>query len=168
MARQFDEQVCVVTGGTQGIGWALVEAFAAGGAQVFACGRSAENLARAAAHCAARPWGAQIALAQVDVTDETALVAWLEDIVAQTGRLDVLVHNAAYVQWEDVVDMSIAQAQLTMRVAYDALVVAVTTVLPRMLAAGSGRIVVMGSIAGEIFVGGQSAAYAGAKAALHA
>lgn len=168
MAGRFAGQVCVVTGGTQGIGWALVAAFAAAGAQVFACGRSLENLARGEAARTALPWAERIVLAQVDVTDEAALVAWLGGIAAQTGRLDILVHNAAYVQWDDVAAMRVDQAQLTMRVAYDALVVAVTTALPGMLAAGHGRIVVIGSIAGAIFVGGQSAAYAAAKAALHA
>ena len=168
MSGQFEGQVCAVLGGTQGIGWALAQAFAEAGARVFACGRSQENLARAEAERPSLPWGERIALARVDVTDDAALNAWLGGITAETGRLDILVHNAAYVQWVDVVDMSVAQARLTMGVAYDALVAAVAAVLPGMLAAGRGRIVVMGSIAGEIFVGGPSAAYSAAKAGIHA
>jgi len=41
-------KVCLVTGGAQGIGWAIAQALADHGAQVYICDISKENLARAA------------------------------------------------------------------------------------------------------------------------
>ena len=161
-------QTAVITGGTQGIGWALTQALAAHGAQVYACGYSAGSLERAEAERANLPWGGQIALTRCDVTDRAQYVGWLEEVYGANGRLDLLIHNAAYVQWDDVLDMSIEQAQHTMRVGYDGLVTGVRTALPWMLAAGQGHIVAVGSITARILVRGSSAAYTATKAAIDA
>ena len=42
--KRFEAQVCVVTGGTQGIGWVMTQALAANGATVYACGFSQDSL----------------------------------------------------------------------------------------------------------------------------
>jgi NADP-dependent 3-hydroxy acid dehydrogenase YdfG len=138
------------------------------GAQVYACGRSAESVARAAAAASGLATGERIDVAQVDVTDRPVFEAWIERARQETGRIDILINNAAYVQWADVEEMTVEEAQWTMRVAFDALVIGTRAVLPPMRAAGRGQIVNMGSIAGRIFVGGSSAAYAAAKAAIDA
>ncbi len=161
-------QTAVVTGGTQGIGWAITQALADAGAHVYACGYSTESLARAQAERETLPWCDQITLARCDVTDRLAYEGWLNRIYADNGRLDLLIHNAAYVQWDDVLDMSVEQALHTMRVGYDGLVVGVHTVLPWMLAAGQGHIVNVGSITARILVRGSSAAYTATKAAIDA
>lgn len=168
MNQPFQNQVAVVTGGTQGIGWALVQALAAQGATVYGCGFSAGSLAQAEASRAALPTADRIHLAQRDVTDQAAITDWIEQIVAENGRLDLLINNAAFVRWQDVLAMSVADAQRTMRVAYDGMVFATRAALPPMLAANRGHIVNVGSVAGLAFVGGASAAYAAAKAALDA
>ncbi len=161
-------QTAVITGGTQGIGWALTQALAAHGAQVYACGYSATNLERAEAECATLPWRDQIHLTRCDVTDRAQYTGWLEEAYGANGRLDILVHNAAYVQWDDVLDMNIEQALHTMRVGYDGMVIGVHTALPWMLAAGQGQIVTIGSITARILVRGSSAAYTATKAAIDA
>ncbi|MCP5098135.1 MAG: SDR family NAD(P)-dependent oxidoreductase, partial [Chloroflexi bacterium] len=89
-------------------------------------------------------------------------------IYEANGRFDILIHNAAYVQWADVSAMSIKQAQRSMQVGYDGMVVGIKTVLPWMQTAGQGHIVNIGSVAGSAFVGGASAAYAATKAAIDA
>ncbi len=164
----FTQRVCLVTGGTQGIGWAIAQAFAAHGGTVYACGRSLENLQRAQQEQANLPWGHRLHLAQCDVTDHALLSAWMDDIYGAEGRLDVVVNNAAFVRWANLRDMSLDDALLTMRVGYDAMVHTTYKALPLMEANGWGQIVNMGSIAGRIFVGGSSAAYAAAKAAIDA
>ncbi|MCB8968501.1 MAG: SDR family oxidoreductase [Ardenticatenaceae bacterium] len=160
--------VCVVTGGTQGIGWALVQALADHGGIVYGCGRSQHSLDRAHQELAALPWADRVHLAQCDVTNRAQLEAWLDAIIAEHGHIDVLINNAAFVRWVDVEAMSVAEAELTMRVGYDGMVYAIKKVLPLMRTQGSGHIVNMGSIAGRIFVGGASAAYAAVKAAIDA
>ncbi len=165
---QFEEQVCVVTGGTQGIGWAMTQALAAEGAAVYACGFSQASLDKAEAERATLPTAGQIHLSRCDVTDRAAFEAWLGEIWAGNGRIDLLIHNAAYVRWADVTEMSVQEAQRTMRVGYDGMVIGSKFVLPKMQAAGRGHIVNIGSVAGRAFVGGASAAYAATKAAIDA
>lgn len=71
-------------------------------------------------------------------------------------------------QWDDVLNMSIDQAQHTMRVGYDGMVTGIRTALPWMMAAGQGHIVTVGSITARILVRGSSAAYTATKAAIDA
>ena len=160
--------VCLVTGGAAGIGWALTHALATAGAHVHLCDNSQDNLDRACADLAGSTLAASVTFTHLDVTDRHALEEWIKAAYAQHRRIDVLIHNAAYVRFTDVEEMNVEQAQLSMRTGYDALVYAVKTVLPLMRATGSGHIVTMGSSAGRIFVKGPSAAYAATKAAIEA
>jgi NAD(P)-dependent dehydrogenase (short-subunit alcohol dehydrogenase family) len=168
MGSKFQNQVCVVTGGTQGIGWAMTQALAAEGATVYACGFSQSSLDSAEAERVALPTANQIQLSRCDVTDRAAYEAWLGDVWGKNGRIDLLIHNAAYVRWADVLEMSVEEAQQTMRVGYDGMVIGTKFVLPKMQAAGRGHLVNIGSVAGRAFVGGASAAYAATKAAIDA
>ncbi len=168
MKQFLNGRACFVTGGTQGIGWAIAQALAERGGQVFVCGRSTGNLERAEAARQHLPWPDRLHLAQCDVTVRADLENWIGAGVAATGRADVLVNNAAYVRWENVATMTVAEAEQTMRVAYNGMVFGVKTVLPLMQTQEGGHIVNIGSIAGRIFVGGASAAYAAAKAAIDA
>ncbi|WP_420640709.1 SDR family NAD(P)-dependent oxidoreductase [Candidatus Leptofilum sp.] len=168
MGLRFEDQVCVVTGGTQGIGWAMTWALAAQGAIVYACGFSQGSLDKAEAERATLPAASQIHLSRCDVTDQAVYEAWLEEIWVENGRIDLLINNAAFVRWADVLDMTVEEAQRTMRVGYDGMIIGTKFVLPKMQAAGRGHIVNIGSVAGRAFVGGASAAYAATKAAIDA
>ncbi|MCP5095087.1 MAG: SDR family NAD(P)-dependent oxidoreductase, partial [Chloroflexi bacterium] len=125
MALSFDNQIVAITGGTQGIGWAMAQAFADHGATVYACGYSQESLDNAVSEWKSLPFSEQIHLTQCDVTDRVAFEAWLRGIYEANGRFDILIHNAAYVQWADVSAMSIKQAQRSMQVGYDGMVVGI-------------------------------------------
>lgn len=168
MDKFLQGHVGLVTGGAQGIGWAITQALADAGAQVYACTYSESSLARAAQELAGLPWAERIHLAQCDVAERALLEEWIEAIYKQTGRIDVLVNNANYVAWGHVVELSVQEAERTMRVGYDGMVYAVKAVLPLMLAARRGHIVNMGSAAGRVFAGGAPAAYAAVKAAINA
>ncbi|MDH6128329.1 SDR family NAD(P)-dependent oxidoreductase [Kitasatospora sp. GP82] len=161
-------RVCLITGGAAGIGWALTRALAVAGAHVHVCDNSKPNLDRAATDLAGGDAPASVTFSEVDVCDRTALEEWITTACSERGRIDVLIHNAAYVNWTDVEEMTVEQAQLSMRTGYDALVCSVKTVLPWMRSGGGGQIVAMGSAAGRIFVKGPSASYAAVKAAIEA
>jgi NAD(P)-dependent dehydrogenase (short-subunit alcohol dehydrogenase family) len=161
-------QTCLVTGGAQGVGWALCQALADHGATVFACDSSDENLSAASAQLSTQPWASAVHLAQRDVTDRAAFEGWIKDAHAQTGRVDVLINNAAFICWKEVAVMSVEDAERTMRVGYDGMVYGTKAVLPLMQAAGRGHIVNMGSSAGRILTSPVSAAYAATKAAIDA
>lgn len=162
----FAQQVCLVTGGAQGIGWATGQALADHGAQVYICDVADEQLAQAAQALPKLPWGKRITLTHCDVSQRAEVEAWIADIYRQTGRIDVLVNNAAFVSWKDIADTTVEEAAKTMAVGYNGMVYTTKAVLPCMLAAGRGHIVNMGSIAGRVYVGGPSADYSAVKAAL--
>jgi NAD(P)-dependent dehydrogenase (short-subunit alcohol dehydrogenase family) len=168
MKKRLPGRVCVVTGGTQGIGWAIVNALAQEGAQVYACGLSAQSVARADRERNRLPWADAIRLAQCDVSARTVYEGWLDSVVAQAGRVSVLVHNAAFTRWTDVMEMPVEEALTSMHVAYNGMVFGIKRLVPHMLATGGGSIVNIGSITGSIYVGGASAAYSAAKAAVEA
>jgi NAD(P)-dependent dehydrogenase (short-subunit alcohol dehydrogenase family) len=159
-------QVCLVTGGAQGIGWAIAQALADHGAQVHVCDISEESMARAKEELATRPWAERITLSRCDVTQRAEVEEWIKQVHWQTGRIDVLVNNAAFVKWDDVTEMTVEQTIRTMEVGYNGMVYTTKAVLPLMQAAGHGHIVNIGSSAGRIFVAGPSAAYAATKAAI--
>ena len=77
--KRFEEQVCVVTGGTQGIGWAMTQALAAEGATVYACGFSQGSLDKAEAARVTLPTANQIHLSRCDVTDRAVPTAAVSD-----------------------------------------------------------------------------------------
>ena len=166
MKKWLQGKVCLVTGGTQGIGLALVQALAEEGAVVYGCGRSASNLLLAQETIRPLPYAGQIFLSQCDITDRPALGKWIMAVYRERGRIDILINNAAYTRWEDLDNMALAEIDLTMQTAFGATAAAIKTVLPLMHQAQSGHIVNIGSTTGNIFVGGASAAYAAAKAAI--
>jgi NADP-dependent 3-hydroxy acid dehydrogenase YdfG len=166
--RFFEGKICVVTGGANGIGYAIVRALADRGAVVHVCDKSEEHLSRVAGELGASPHGSRVTLHHGDVTDRAGMTQWVEGIVAEHGAVDILVNNASYIRWETVDKMTVEDAELSMATNYNALLYTTNSVLPTMRARQQGCIVTIGSSAGKVFTGGQSAAYAAAKAAVDA
>ena len=83
----------VVTGGTRGIGRAIVETLAAEGAQVAFCARKADEVATATADMTGR--GLQVAGQAVDVGDGAGLAAWVGSAAQAMGGLDIVVANVS-------------------------------------------------------------------------
>lgn len=83
----------VVTGGTRGIGRAIVEQLAAEGADVAFCARDARQVADTAAALAAH--GTKIVGAALDVGDGAAYGAWLENSAKALGGVDIFVPNVS-------------------------------------------------------------------------
>ena len=92
MDLQLSGSRVLVTGGTRGIGRAIVEAFLDEGATVGFCARDPEEVA--ASEEALRPRGT-VAGATLDVADGEALAAWVERSAAAFGGLDVVVANVS-------------------------------------------------------------------------
>jgi NAD(P)-dependent dehydrogenase (short-subunit alcohol dehydrogenase family) len=82
--------VALVTGANQGIGLEIAKALAAHGYTVFVGSRSLAN-----GHTAAATLGPDAHAIQLDVTDPASIAAAAQRIRTETGRLDLLVNNAA-------------------------------------------------------------------------
>jgi NAD(P)-dependent dehydrogenase (short-subunit alcohol dehydrogenase family) len=91
--RVLDGQTAIVTGGGTGIGLAIARALGRMGAQVVLASRDESHLAEGAA--ALEPDGISAHTVQVDVRDPAAVDRMVADVIAKTGRIDILINNAA-------------------------------------------------------------------------
>jgi NAD(P)-dependent dehydrogenase (short-subunit alcohol dehydrogenase family) len=89
----------LVTGGTRGIGRAVVETLLDEGAQVAFCARSADAVAATQAELEAD--GATVLGSVVDVSDGPALAAWVSGSAATLGGIDILVANVSAMSTAD-------------------------------------------------------------------
>jgi 3-oxoacyl-[acyl-carrier protein] reductase len=134
-------QRMLVTGGSRGIGRAIVAAALAEGAAVATCARDEAVLAATAEQLRGGAPGATLIADPVDVTDGPAFEAWIESAIDRLGGLDVLVLNASIqpvgdddATWELTVAADLLQVARAVRVARSALA-----------ASGSGSVVLTSS-----------------------
>ncbi|MGA3088465.1 MAG: SDR family NAD(P)-dependent oxidoreductase [Terriglobales bacterium] len=163
MNARFSNQVVLVTGGTGGLGRAVTEAFLAEGAQVIVTYRGQEafdDLKRDAGSGVSSLQGSR-----VDVTDEAAVYAFVQTIVAERGRVDVVVNTVgAYAGgvklWEMDPKTFDRMLALNLRSGYAIL----RAVVPNMIKQKRGAIVNVAAKAAFDHAAG-AAAYAASKAA---
>lgn len=93
---KLKDQVALVTGGSRGIGRAIVLAFAAEGAKVAFVYRGSQEAAAALVQAA--PSSGSILALQADVTDAAAAQACVERIEKEWGKIDILVNNAGIIK----------------------------------------------------------------------
>ena len=127
-------KVVIVTGGTSGIGRATVKLLREEGCEVY-------EFSRRAAEGDANHYS-------VDVTDERAVRAAVEDVISKRGRVDVLINNAGFGISGAMEFTDPADAHRLMEVNLFGMDNAIRAVLPHMRRAGSGRIVNISSVAG--------------------
>jgi len=158
MNRLLDGKVAVVTGGSRGIGRAVVERLSREGARVFFTYHQHEEQAAEVAACGARPM-------RCPQSDAPAIEATVQQITEETGRLDILVNNAGITRdqflmmtpesdWNEVLDVNLNGAFRWCK-----------AVTRPMLLARQGVIIQVASISGLVGVAGQTN-YAASKGAL--
>jgi NAD(P)-dependent dehydrogenase (short-subunit alcohol dehydrogenase family) len=150
--------VCIVTGVGPGTGLAVSRRFAAGGFEVAMMARSAgalEGFAREVPGTHAVP---------ADVTDDASIAAAVDRVRRELGAPSVLVHNAGNAVFGSLLDVDPVRFEAAWRVNAYGLFAMARAVVPDMLAAGAGTIVVTGATA-SLRGGAGFAAFASAKAA---
>ncbi|MDY6905513.1 MAG: 3-oxoacyl-[acyl-carrier-protein] reductase [Thermodesulfobacteriota bacterium] len=164
MGEDGSKRIVVVTGGARGIGRAICLAFADAGFHVY-FNYQADADAAAETETLVRKRGGQATAMRVDVADETAVKTFFKDIVAASGRVDVLVNNAGITRdgliammkeadWCDVLDVNLKGAFHCIK-----------AVSRQMIKQRYGRIINISSVVGVSGHAGQ-ANYAASKAGL--
>ncbi len=147
-AKKLAGKVALVTGGSRGIGKAIVAAFAAAGAQVFTCARSQGDLDSALAELSKAGGEIEGIAADVGNADDAARV--VRAALARFGQIDVLVNNASILGPRvPIVDCSPAAWQEVLRINLTGVFLMTRAVLPGMLARRSGSIINVSSGVGR-------------------
>ena len=144
------DRVVLIAGGTRGLGYALAEDLARGGARVTIAGRDADTVARAVAKFAAE--GLAVDGAVCDVRDRAAADALVARVEAGSGPIDVLVNMAGVIEVGSVWDQSLDDFRESVETHVFGPLHTMRAVLPSMRARGDGRIVNVSSIGGLIGV----------------
>ncbi|MYS94031.1 MULTISPECIES: SDR family NAD(P)-dependent oxidoreductase [Streptomyces] len=158
--RRLDRRVALVTGASSGIGAATARRFAMDGWQLLLTGRDRHRLERTASGTSAVVLPADLA-----APDGPRLLA--QSALHRTGRVDVLVAGAGIGWAGPFAAMPHTDIDRVLTLDLNATLHLVREVLPSMIAAGQGRVVLIGSIAGCVGVR-EEAVYSAAKAALAA
>jgi acetoacetyl-CoA reductase len=159
------ERIAFVTGGMGGLGAAISRSLAAAGFKVaVSCSKGNDHVA--AWLDAERAAGRAFEHYTMDVADHDDCARTAERVLADLGRIDVLVNNAGITCDRSFVKMTKADWDCVLRTDLDALFNVTKPYLPGMLERGYGRIVNVGSVNGSRGAFGQTN-YAAAKAGLH-
>jgi 3-oxoacyl-[acyl-carrier protein] reductase len=163
MAFDFKGKTALVTGGSRGIGRAIVLALAKGGANVAINYAGNEAAANEALKLALEAGAPKAKLYRFDVGDPAACAAAVESVVADFGGLHVLVNNAGIALDQLVMRMKDDDWNRTIQVNLTGNFNLIRAVSRPMMKAKGGAIVNVTSVIGEMGNAGQ-AAYAAAKA----
>jgi len=145
---RLDGRVAIVTGAARGIGKAIASAYTAEGARVFIVDRDIEGGAAAAAAMGGLA-GPATALAG-DVADEARVAAIVAEVLATTGRIDVLVNNAAVQREARLLDHTVDDFHAMVNTNLLGTFLFSRAVLPPMLARRRGVIVNLSSVLGLV------------------
>ncbi|WP_432139470.1 MULTISPECIES: SDR family NAD(P)-dependent oxidoreductase [unclassified Streptomyces] len=158
--RATRQKTALVTGASSGIGAALARRLGEGGWRLVINGRDAARLDRVAAEASAVPY-------PVDLTRPGADRGLADFALHHSGRMDLLVAGAGIGWAGEFSSMPASSIDEVVNVDLLATMRLVRQLLPHMVEARAGRVVLIGSVAGSVGVRGE-AVYSAAKAALAA
>ena len=158
---KLEGKVALITGGGTGIGAAVAKRFVDEGAKVVITGRRREMLDEVAMSLPA----GSVQVCGGDVCEEGNAERMVEAALALTGRLDILVNNAAIEANKPVVEMDPAVWRQMLEVNLTGPFLMMKAAIPKMIEAGGGSIINVASIAGIVAVPG-GPAYCATKAGL--
>lgn len=143
----LQHRVAIITGGARGFGFGIAERMVASGANVSLWDVDKERLS-SAQHKLGNT--GQVQVVSLDITDEQEVIAAVEQVKSQFGKIDILVNNAGITGgngvtwklepdvWKKVIEVNLIAPYLVCR-----------NVVPHLLSNGYGRIINIASIAGK-------------------
>lgn len=133
--------VALVTGASSGIGEATARELHGLGYRVYAAARRVDRMAGLAE--------LGVVTVSTDLTDDAALVALVNRIIGETGRIDVLVNNAGYGSYGSLEEVPAAEARRQVEVNLFALARLSQLIIPHLRDRRSGTIINVSSIGGR-------------------
>ncbi len=155
-------KIALVTGGSRGIGRAIVEAYVREGATVYFTYASNDDAAQEVVSSLQLPVERAI---RADVCDRVALKALMEIIAQNHGALDILVNNAGINKPEDFDKIADDDWDEIMAVNLKGPYVVTQEALTLLKVSGSASVIMIGSVSGQ-YGGPRTAHYAASKAGL--
>jgi len=151
------KKIVVVTGGAQGIGYAIAEKFAIAGDFVAIADLEGEKAIESADRLSGEARGYQL-----DVTDSGSISAFMKVLIEEWGRIDVLVNNAGLQHRDNIEDFPEEKWRKLIDVLLTGPFLMTKYILPYMKKEKRGRIINIASVHGEVATPEKSA-YVSAK-----
>jgi NAD(P)-dependent dehydrogenase (short-subunit alcohol dehydrogenase family) len=136
-------KTALITGASSGIGEAIARQLIADGYKVYAGARRVDRMLPLAA------LGATVLA--LDVTDDASMVAAIDKITAEAGRLDVLINNAGFGSFGSLEEMPLNEGRRQFEVNVFGLARLTQLAIPMMRAQRAGAIVNISSIGGKMY-----------------
>ncbi len=144
----MSSKIAVITGASSGIGLLTAVELARSGYRVIASMRDLarrDPLERAASNAGVRPY---IDIRRLDVTDFDLISGFIENIIREHGRIDLLVNNAGFAVAGFAEDLELSEIRSNFETNFFGAVAMTKAVLPIMRKQRSGHIIMVSSISG--------------------
>lgn len=160
----FSGKIAWITGGSSGIGEALVYEFVKQGATVIISSNDSPGLERVKAACA--ELSSMVTCAPFDLFDTTGIESLVKDQISKTGRIDYLINIGGISQRARIEETPLWLDRKIFEINYFGTIALTKAVLPYMIKQKSGHIAATSSITGRFGFPLRSA-YSASKQALH-
>lgn len=153
--RELKGRIAAITGAGSGIGRALAEDLARRGAHLALSDIDEVGLAETVARC--EGVGVKVTSQRVDVADRGAMEAWAAQVVADHGRVNLIINNAGVALGATVESMGYEDLEWLMSINFWGVVHGTKAFLPHLIASGEGHVVNLSSVFGLLSIPSQSA-----------
>lgn len=143
---QFPGRVAAITGAGSGIGRALALRLAAAGCSLALADRDADGLEATAAQIRALP--VRVTTTVLDVSDEAAVYAWADQVVADHGKVNLVFNNAGVALSGTVAGLSLDDYRWIVDINFWGVVYGTKAFLPHLEASGEGHVINISSTFG--------------------
>ena len=148
------DKVAIVTGGTRGIGYAIVHKFLQNGAKVVLFGSREETVAKAVASLKEENPDWEVSGAWPKLTDAAAMVDEINKVKEKYGKIDILVNNAGVSDSTPIDKYTAERFASVMDLNVNAMMNGILPTVAIMKEQGGGKIINMGSQAGVVALDG--------------